>query len=657
MQIETILSQIDLGAMALPEFQRGYVWNREQVRGLMTSLYRRFPIGSLLVWVTHADNAPMRGGVTTAPGGLVELILDGQQRITTLYGIIRGRPPKFFDGDARAFKDLFFNLDDETFEFYAPLKMKGNPLWIPVTDVFQQGVGIFAQTLLREERPDFKDRFSLFLQRLTNLDGIKTVDLHLEKVSGEDKTIDVVVDIFNRVNSGGTKLSQGDLALAKICASWPDARGEMKARLEKWRRAGFHFRLEWFLRCINTLATGEALFTALERVSTATFEQAMIRAEKHIDTLLNLISARLGLDHDQVLGSRYALPLLVRYLDQRGGSFHDSVEQSKALYWYVHTFLWGRYAGSTETVLNQDLALVEDLDGAIDRLIDRLRQQRGDLRLQADDFLGWSQGARFYPLLYMLTRAYQARDWNSGIPLSKFLLGKNAQLHVHHIFPKALLYKHGYSKAEVNALANLTFLTQETNLQVSDRDPTEYLPHFEAKHPGVIASHWIPMDPALWRVERYRDFLAARRALLAQAANEFLDSLAAGAVSAEPVAVPVMEYTGEVPAVVPVGGVVTEDEERLIRECNEWIEQHGLPAGEYMYEIVDPASGEPVAILDLAWPQGLQEGLSAPVALLIDEGRETEEAANRAGFRFFTSVDVFKDYVRREVLVLEPAGV
>ncbi len=90
MQIETILSQIDLGAMALPEFQRGYVGNREQVRGLMTSLYRRYPIGSLLVWVTRADIAPMRGGVTTAPGGLAELILDGQQRITTLYSIIRG---------------------------------------------------------------------------------------------------------------------------------------------------------------------------------------------------------------------------------------------------------------------------------------------------------------------------------------------------------------------------------------------------------------------------------------------------------------------------------------------------------------------------------------------------------------------------------------
>ena len=86
------------------------------------------------------------------------------------------------------------------------------------------------------------------------VDGIKDIDLHIEEVTGEDKTVDVVVDIFNRVNSGGTKLSKGDLALAKICAEWPDARDEMKARLEKWRRAGFEFRLEWLLRNINTVA-------------------------------------------------------------------------------------------------------------------------------------------------------------------------------------------------------------------------------------------------------------------------------------------------------------------------------------------------------------------------------------------------------------------
>src|SRR2546426_11916226 len=123
MHIQTILDQIDLGSMALPEFQRGYVWNRDQVRGLMHSLYKKHPVGSLLVWVTKTESANARGDGTLAPGS-VKLLLDGQQRITSLYGIIRGKAPQFFDGDMRAFTGLYFNLDDEVFEFYAPLKMK-----------------------------------------------------------------------------------------------------------------------------------------------------------------------------------------------------------------------------------------------------------------------------------------------------------------------------------------------------------------------------------------------------------------------------------------------------------------------------------------------------------------------------------------------------
>jgi uncharacterized protein with ParB-like and HNH nuclease domain len=95
MRIEIILDQIDIGAMSLPEFQRGYVWNREQVRGLMYSLYRRHPVGSLLVWVTSTENADARGDQQLQAGS-VKLLLDGQQRITSLYGLIRGRPQEFF---------------------------------------------------------------------------------------------------------------------------------------------------------------------------------------------------------------------------------------------------------------------------------------------------------------------------------------------------------------------------------------------------------------------------------------------------------------------------------------------------------------------------------------------------------------------------------
>src|SRR5574339_1278502 len=119
MKISTILDHIDNGHMALPEFQRGYVWNRDQVRGLFTSLYRRHPVGGLLVWATESKSATHRGDGQLA-AGVVKLLLDGQQRITSLYGVVRGKPPRFFDGHAETFTGLYFNLAEESFEFYAP---------------------------------------------------------------------------------------------------------------------------------------------------------------------------------------------------------------------------------------------------------------------------------------------------------------------------------------------------------------------------------------------------------------------------------------------------------------------------------------------------------------------------------------------------------
>jgi hypothetical protein len=254
LKVSTILDQIDLGSMALPEFQRGYVWNREQVRGLMQSLYCKYPIGSLLIWVTQTDTAHARGDTELTPGA-VKLLLDGQQRITTLYGIVRGTPPPFFDGHASAFTGLHFHLEDESFEFYMPTKMKDNPLWIDVTQLMQIGSGSAAERLF--ESPELRSNFSTYMNRLNAIYAINEVNLHTEEVAGEDKTVDVVVDIFNRVNSAGTKLSKGDLALAKICAAWPEAREELRKRLSKWRGAGFDFKMDWLLRNINTIVTGK----------------------------------------------------------------------------------------------------------------------------------------------------------------------------------------------------------------------------------------------------------------------------------------------------------------------------------------------------------------------------------------------------------------
>jgi hypothetical protein len=526
--------------------------------------------------------------------------------------------------------------------------MGSDPLWIDVTALLRQGtdgVGPMVQAIQKQGADPA--RFGDYFTRLNRLVGILEIGLHAEEITGADKTIDVVVDIFNRVNSGGTKLSKGDLALAKICADWPEARDEMKAALEEWRRHGFDFSLDWLLRNINTVVTGEAKFHHLHAVSADEVKAGLQRARKHIDTTLNKIGGRLGLDHDRVLFGRFAIPVMTRYLDRQGGSL-GAREWDRLLFWFVQAGMWGRFSGSTESMIDQDLEAIEESEGDLDRLIEQLRLWHGGLRAEAAHFKGYSIGARFYPVLYMLTRTHTARDLGTGMELKAHLLGKMNALEVHHIFPKSLLYEAGYSRYEVNGVANFCFLTKDSNLRIGNRRPVDYLPMVEAESPGVLASQFIPTDPALWTIDAYGDFLAERRRLLAEATNAFMLDLLHG--DGAPIGEAQASTGSTVPETPPLGGVGSAEEEAELRALQDWVAARGFDRGTYLHELADEASGTALAVLDLAWPEGLQRELSEPVTVLLDEGPDLLALANRHGFRCFTEIASFKNYVARELL-------
>ncbi len=571
------------------------------------------------------------GRPTAATGplaaGVVKLLLDGQQRMTSLYGVVRGKPPKFFDGNAQAFTGLRFHLESETFAFYQPVKMQDDPLWIDVTELMQKGtagLGEFVDPAQLAAGACGR-RSATTSARLSRLLGITDIDLHIEEVTGADKTLDVVVDIFNRVNSGGTKLSKGDLALAKICADWPEARDTMKAKLKEWAKAGYHFNLDWLLRSVNTVLTGEAKFQYLHDKTAEEIQDGLKRATKHIDTSLNLIGGRLGLDHDQVFFGRFGVPVMVRYLDQRTGPM-DEKERDKLLFWFVQAGMWGRFSGSTESFIDQDLAALEGAGR-------RSRQAAGAAAPVARRTAGGAGTFHWLePGRALLSRAVpahphgRARDWGTGLPLKSSLLGKMSRLEVHHIFPKAQLYKQKYRRAEVNALANFCFLTKDTNLNISDRLPEEYFPEVEQAHPGALASQWIPMDPRCGRSRTSEISLRpARRCWPPRSTGAWRNSCTATHAG----------WKGRVPpfrAPAPVrGGITSEEEEAQLEELNEWVEAQDCRVACWptISPIPTPASRRRVRP---GMASGLQEELSQPVAVLLNEGAERHRHRQPGGF-------------------------
>jgi hypothetical protein len=238
----------------------------------------------------------------------------------------------------------------------------------------------------------------------------------------------------------------------------------------------------------------------------------------------------------------------------------------------------------------------------------------------------------------MLTRVKGARDLGSGLELKAEMLGRLTSLQVHHIFPKALLYEHGYERNVVNAVANFCFLTQDTNLVIGRREPAEYFTEAESKHPGVLASQWIPTDPELWRVENYGYFLAERRRLLADAAQEFLSELHDGT---------------EAPAATPLEpvNVVAEDAEdprdAQVHELIDEMLRLGFARPLTDTEIPDPVSGRVLAMAEAYWPAGLQPGQGNPVVLDLDDNEANFPRLQELGYQVFDSADALLGYANR----------
>jgi hypothetical protein len=165
-----------------------------------------------------------------------------------------------------------------------------------------------------------------------------------------------------------------------------------------------------------------------------------------------------------------------------------------------------------------------------------------------------------------------------------------------------------------------------------------------------LASQLIPTDPLLWKIKNYREFLEARKALLATEVNQRMEELLHGDA----------QWLAGPAAVVPVGGflgsgITSEAEEEELEALNDWMEERGLPRGMLAYDFADAVTGEQKAVFDLAWPSGIQEELSQPVAVLLNESNETLAVASQAGFRCFTAVEEFKRYVEVEILGLTVA--
>ena len=512
-KISELLHQTKTGQLQVPKFQRGWVWNNKKVLELFRSLYRDYPVGSLIVWPT-----------TLEEGRHVDSVIDGQQRLTALYNVIYGEPPPWSrDVLPESLNNLMFNVHTEEFK-YRVSAMSEELIWVSVTELFTKGHPWWSTEYGYQFTTSA--RIHDYHENIARLLAIRDRSLNVEKLPA-DVPPETAAEVFKIVNRAGTRVSEGDLVLGQLSLRWEEARERINEVLVFWRSKGYGISLEWVLHAMSACLGGrinfeEVLSADLENI-VASFE----RVERATSEVLDQLRDNLGLDSTTTTAINNGLIVVVAERLGRDGSAdaRDKLDRAMIGWWLLST-VHNRWSADVRNRTNRDLNIVS-LGNGVDGLLQELRPmvRTRSLRLNAADFECVRSSKPYYRLLLTLARRCGARDLRSGVSLSFHQTSHLSRLDAHHIFPRRYLSNVGVEKAKIDQLANLAFITQGTNLGIGAKPPADYLPKFEETHPGVLASQWIPEDPALWRVGAYPRFLQRRRKLLADVANEFLQEL------------------------------------------------------------------------------------------------------------------------------------
>lgn len=557
--VRDLVQKVRSGELRLPEMQRRFVWTAPRVRDLLDSLYRGYPSGSVLVWETDQEQPTRDLAVTQdrSPFHGHKLLLDGQQRLTSLAAVTSGQPVHV-RGRQRPI-DILFNLehpesveeatevdededsssiegtelspeeelDDHTlserlkrlaFVVYAR-SIAQDPNWIAVTDVFS-GRGDWDLLKNRVDGPG-DPRFAKYSDRLARLRKVMDYQ-YVMHVLDRSLAYEEVAEIFVRVNSLGVKLRGSDLALAQITAKWPNSLRLFESFQEECEEHWFDLDLGVLVRALIVFATRQSRFKTVGSLTEEQLREGWDRAKTGIEFAINFLKSNALIEDETLLSSPLFVIVIAVAGQVREFRLSESDERGLLLWLYVANAKGHFSRGSQETILDSDLSVLFK-EHSVRRLVDSLRLQFGRLDVLPEDFVGKNWRSSLYSTAFVAMKRAGARDWKTGLGISLIAQGKQHYIEGHHIHPKSLLHRANVDSRLINEMANFAFIGSATNRWISNRSPDSYLPEIVAERgEEELRRHAIPLDRDLWRIENFIGFLEARRLLLAAHINALL---------------------------------------------------------------------------------------------------------------------------------------
>jgi hypothetical protein len=563
-EVWKLVDKVEQGELRLPEMQRRYIWRSTRVRDLLDSLYRGYPSGAILLWETDEVVAVRDFDVaqSASPYSTKLLLLDGQQRLTSLVSVIKGLPVQ-----TRGKKpiEILFNLehpdepsvvtevDDEVEDktdgngeednlnlledaadstedelqrrfdgmtfVVSTKKLAQLPHWVKVTDVFKANDN--TSFLKKAGVTSLDDpRCEKYTKRLNALRAIKD---YVYRVDILEKNLNYteVTEIFVRVNSLGAKLRSSDLALAQITATWRDSLKIFQEFQDKCAKQKFSFDLSLYLKNLIAFATGQSRFHVVKSLGLEILQKKWAESCVGMEFALNFLRSNVKIESPALLSSPFLVVVLAYFGHFRNYSLSDD-EAAQLKYWVLVTNAKGRYSrGSSETILDQDIALIRDGEG-IPALLDRLRTQVGRLDIVPEELEGRNQRSALFKTMFLAFRGLGACDWKSKLGIALDHSGQQHYLQFHHIFPKAVLRGH-YTGREIDDIANLCFMAGKTNREISDKEPSQYFSNIadQAKDKAFL-TQCIPTEEEYLSIDKYKVFLQERRKRIAECLNLFM---------------------------------------------------------------------------------------------------------------------------------------
>jgi len=519
-KIDRILKRIEDGDIKIPAFQRGYVWKQDQVVALLDSIRSDYPIGSVLLW-----NSSERLDATRDIAGFplpdrepsypVNYVLDGQQRISSIYAVFSSRrdqdaSTEEYNPDTAIF-DLYFDFDKDAICTAEDIGEDYNKNRVVCLRNF------LDTTAFLDEVARLDPRWREAAKRLYS----KFLNYEVPVVTIRNRKKEEVGIIFERINNTGTKLGMMDLMVAWTWSGefhLKTAIDGVSESLDEKDFAGVPTRI--MLQAVSAVVQNTTKSKAILTLNPASVREHFRSAQAALEQAVDFLSTEFNCSNSDFLPHVQQLVPLTRFFHETSSPTDTQFDALRR--WFWATSFSRRYGAQTDEKMDADIEAMLELSGGDTSALDSYSHS-----LDVQTLLGtkFGKGHPYVRAFLLLLSAQSPLDLvkgkkvDTGLALSAF-----NRKEYHHVFPQAFLKRREVAVDQINTMLNFCFLPSDSNKQISQKQPSDYFFNMipAGRYQEILKSNLLPLNKDIYRGDDYDKFLQERATLLVQKVNELV---------------------------------------------------------------------------------------------------------------------------------------